>query len=95
VRNLVSQLLWHFESPDYGEPSFPRATVDAQSVIEVPQEEDDYRLGPETGSLGEKSVSVQFETENEFGLVKRGHIRLWARRHHVWLQREKSHQVLI
>ncbi|KAH8785084.1 heterokaryon incompatibility protein-domain-containing protein [Diaporthe sp. PMI_573] len=90
---------------EYRAPSFSWASVDAQFgngiacghvldsdgvLVEIPQDKDDTWSRPETEDW-KKSVSVQFETANEFGLVKSGHIRLWAWVHHVKLQKERTH----
>lgn len=76
----------------YRAPSFSWASVDAQFgngitcghvldpsniLAEIPQEKDVKKSKSET-EVWKESVSMQFETDNEFGLVKSGHIRLWA-----------------
>ncbi|KAJ4421157.1 hypothetical protein N0V82_003921 [Gnomoniopsis sp. IMI 355080] len=89
---------------EYRAPSFSWASVDAQFgngiacghvlesdgvLVEVPQDKGDNTLEPEK-NVWEKSVYVKFATTNKFGLVERGHIRLWAWLHPVELRQEGS-----
>lgn len=86
---------------EYRAPSFSWASIDAQYgngitcgdilnpeeiLVEVPP--DDADTEPD---IWERSVFVQWETENKFGLVNGGHVRLEAIWLPVKLQREGTH----
>lgn len=89
----------------YRAPSFSWASVDAQSgngitcghfrasdeiLVEISQNRDDSWPGRETNEWTQ-SLWVSNETGNKFGVVKSGHIRLWAWVHHVKLLRKGVH----
>lgn len=89
----------------YRAPSFSWASVDAQFgngitcghvrnsgnvLVEIPQNQDDNWLGQEAKEW-KQSLWISHETTNQFGIVKSGHIRLWAWVHHVKLQRKGAH----
>lgn len=90
---------------EFRAPSFSWASVDAQYgngiscgdaltpdeiLAEVPPNGAGTDSGPNS-KVWEKSVYVQPETDNMFGLVRGGHIQLWAYLHRVKLQRERTH----
>lgn len=90
---------------EYRAPSFSWASIDAQYgngitcgdfldpegiLAKIPQDDAGTEPGTDT-NVWEKSVVVQTKTDNQFGLVTGGHIRLEAYLYPVKLQREGTH----
>ncbi|KAG8168735.1 hypothetical protein KVR01_001484 [Diaporthe batatas] len=90
---------------NYRAPSFSWASVDAQFsggitcghvqnsddiLVEIPQNQDENWPKRDTKEWTQ-SLWASHETANNFGVVKSGHIRLWAWVHHVKLLRKGAH----